>query len=62
MTLDIPDDDLELITKALDHYHAYTVARNAEDGPYRVLADRIRRKPSDREQAKEPAKSAKRRA
>jgi hypothetical protein len=24
MKLDIPDDDLELIIKALDHYHTYT--------------------------------------
>ena len=31
MNLDIPDDELELVIKALDHYHAYTVARNAED-------------------------------
>jgi hypothetical protein len=31
MKLEIPDDDLDLMIKALDHYHAYTVARNAED-------------------------------
>ena len=24
MTVELPDDDLELIIKALDHYHAYT--------------------------------------
>jgi hypothetical protein len=47
MKLDIPDDDLELIIKALDHYHAYTVARNAEDSRYRDLANRLKRKPTD---------------
>jgi hypothetical protein len=62
MKLDLPDDDLDLIIKALDHYHAYTVARNAEDARYRDLADRLKRKPTDRESAPQPAKSAKRRA
>ena len=62
MKLDIPDDELELIIKALDHYHAYTVARNAEDTRYRDLADRLKRKPTEREPATLPAKSAKRQA
>ena len=48
MKLDIPDDDLDLIIKALDHYHAYTVARNAEDARYRDIADRLKRKPTER--------------
>jgi hypothetical protein len=61
MKLDIPDDDLDLIIKALDHYHAYTVARNAEDRRYRDLADRLKRKPTEREPASQPAKNAKRR-
>ena len=61
MTLDIPDDELDLIIKALDHYHAYTVARNAEDARYRDLADRLKRKPTDRAD-EQPAKNAKRRA
>ena len=61
MKLDIPDDELELIIKALDQYHAYTVARNAEDKRYQDLADLLKRKPTDREPA-EPAKHAKRRA
>ena len=62
MKLDIADDDLELIVKALDHYHAYTVARNAEDTQYRALAERLKRKPIEREPAEQPAKHAKRRA
>jgi hypothetical protein len=49
--LELPDDNLDLIIKALDHYHAYTVARNAEDARYWDLADRLKRKPTEREPA-----------
>ena len=62
MKLDIPDDELELIIKALEHYHAYTVARNAEDRRYRDLADRLKRKPTEREPATQLTKNSKRRA
>jgi hypothetical protein len=62
MNLDIPDDELELLIKALDHYHAYTVARNAEDARYHALAERLKRKPSEWEPAAQPGKPAKRRA
>jgi hypothetical protein len=62
MKLDITDDELELIVKALDHFHVYTVARNAEDARYRDLADRLKRKPSEREPAAQPVKHTKRRA
>ena len=62
MKPDIPDEDLDLIIKALDHYHAYTVARNAEDARYLALADRLKRKPTERESAVQSAKHAKRRA
>ena len=48
MKLDIPDEELDLIIKALDHYHAYTVARNAEDKRFLDLADRLKRKPAER--------------
>ncbi len=61
MNLEIPDDELDLIIKALDHYHAYTVARNAEDARYRDLADRLKRKPTEREPASQPAKNTTRR-
>ena len=56
------DDDLDLIIKALDHYHAYTVTRNGEDARYRDLAERLKRKPTDREPTSQPAKNTKRRA
>ena len=62
MKLDIPDDELDLIIKALDHYHAYTLARNAEDKRYQDLADRLKRKPTEREPVTQPAKGVKRRA
>ena len=61
MRLDIPEDERDLIIKALDHYHAYTVARNAEDRRYRDLADRLKRKPTERVE-EQPAKQTKRRA
>ena len=61
MKLEIPDEDLELIVKALDHYHAYTVARNAEDKRYQDLPDRLMRKPTDRVEERS-TRGAKRRA
>ena len=60
MKLEIPDEDVDLIVIALDHYHSYTVAKNAEDGRYRDLAERLKRKPTEREPATQPGKSAKR--
>jgi hypothetical protein len=61
MTFDISDDDLDLIIKALDHYHAYTVARNGEDARYRDLAERLKRRPAERVEER-PGKQTKRRA
>jgi len=51
MPIDIPDEDIPLVIRALEHYHAYTVAKNAEDKRYRDLADRLKRKPTEREPA-----------
>jgi hypothetical protein len=63
MKLDIPDEDINLLITALEHYHSYTLAKSAEDARYSALADRLKRKPTDREPAEEqPAKNAKRRA
>jgi len=61
MKLDIADYELELILKALDHYHAYTVARNAKDERYQDLADRLKRRPAEGVE-EQPAKQTKRRA
>jgi hypothetical protein len=63
MTPELSDQDLDLVIRALDHYHAYTVAKNAEDTRrYRDLVDRLIRKPTEREPAVQAAKTTKRRA
>jgi hypothetical protein len=59
--LRLPDEDIERIITALEHYHAYTVAKKAEDARYRELAERLKRKPTDRVEAP-AAKPTKRRA
>ena len=58
----LSDEDLDLVIKALDHFYAYTVAKRAEDTRYRDLAERLKRKPTEREGLAQPAKNAKRRA
>ena len=40
--------------KALEHYYAYTVATKSEDARYKELADRLKRKPSERAGAEAP--------
>ena len=62
MTLEISAEDLDLIVTALEHYHAYTVAKNAEDSRYQNLVERLKRKPTERESTVQPGKPAKRRA
>ncbi len=44
----VSDKDRELLIKALEHYHAYTVARKSEDLRFKELADRLKRKPTER--------------
>lgn len=60
MTLELSDEDLDLVIRALEHSHAYTVAKNSEDTRYRDLVDRLKRKPTDREV--QPPKPTRRRA
>ena len=38
MNLEIPDEDVDLLVTALEHYYSYTVAKNAEDSRYRGIA------------------------
>jgi hypothetical protein len=45
MKLDVADDDVGLVIRALEHYYAYTVATKCEDSRYRDLAERLKRKP-----------------
>ena len=47
--LTISDDDAALIVKALEHYDAYLKAARREDGQYKALADRLKRKPPEPE-------------
>jgi hypothetical protein len=61
MSVEIPDEDVDLLVAALEHNHSYTVVKNAEDARYRDLAERLKRKPTDRVEA-QPAKTTKRRA
>jgi hypothetical protein len=62
MNLEIPDEDIDLLITALEHYHAYTIAKNGKDSRYRELAERLKRKPTEREPAAQPGKNSKRRA
>jgi hypothetical protein len=61
MTFEVSDDDRELLIRALEHYHAYTVARKSEDARYKELADRLKRKPSERVGAEAPHERARKR-
>jgi hypothetical protein len=58
MNFEMSDDDLELMIKALEHYYAYTVATKSEDARYKELADRLKRKPSERARAEAPHERA----
>ena len=48
MNFEMSDDDLELVIRALEHYYAYKVASKSEDQGYKELADRLKRKPTER--------------
>jgi hypothetical protein len=39
IALDIEEQDIERIVRALDNQHAYTRSRNLEDSGYKRLAD-----------------------
>jgi hypothetical protein len=41
---ELSEDDVRLIVKAVDHYHAYLVATHREDRRYKDLAERLERK------------------
>jgi len=45
----ISDEDAELAVKALEHYDAYLTATRRNDGQYKALAERLQRKPPERE-------------
>jgi hypothetical protein len=59
--LDIPEDDIPLLVRALEHYAAYLEATKRPDERYLALAEELKRKKPAAEVAK-PEKPAKRRA
>ena len=60
---DISSDDMVLILRALDHYHAYTRAVQREDRSYAILRERLERatrKPPDNPAENPPEPNARR--
>lgn len=53
MKIEVTEDELEPIDKALRFYYAYTVSQNREYSVYQTLADRLKsdvqRKPAESE-------------
>jgi hypothetical protein len=45
------EDELELVAKALEHYHAYLAATQRQDARYKALADRLKRKGPEKERS-----------
>jgi len=58
--VDIAEDDIPLLVRALEHYAAYLEATKRPDDRYVALAEELKRKQPQAESAK-PEKSAKRR-
>ena len=53
MKIELSEDELTLITRALEHHHAYLLSQKREDGRYLDLAERL--KGSGREERKPAA-------
>ena len=61
MKLDIPDDEIPLLVRALEHYAAYLEATKRPDDRYLALAEQLKRKQPEAEVAR-TEKAAKRQA
>lgn len=61
MKLDIAEDDIPLLIRALEHYAAYLEATKRPDQRYLALAEELKRKQPETQDAR-AEKSAKRRA
>jgi hypothetical protein len=46
----LSEDDIPLVIRALEHYHAYLVATQRQDVRYTELAERLKRKGPEREE------------
>jgi len=47
----LSDDDIPLVTRALEHYNAYLLATQRQDPRYLELAERLKRKPPERDES-----------
>ena len=47
----LSDDDILLVTRALEHYNAYLLASQRQDPRYLELAERLKRKPPERDES-----------
>jgi len=57
MNVELSEEDLSLVRRALEHYYAYTCAVQREDGRYKALAERLsapQRKPAEQEKREKP--------
>ena len=59
MNVELSDEDLQLVVRALDHYYAYTRATQREDHRFQMLSERLKvpRKPTSRSGAKKKTSS-----
>ena len=55
----LSEDDILLVTRALEHYNAYLLATQRQDPRYLELAERLKRKPPEAEKQR-PAQQRKR--
>jgi hypothetical protein len=60
MKIDIPDEDVPPIVRALEHCHAYTCSVQREDFRYQTAADWFKRKQAGREEGETTATKRKR--
>ena len=44
MKIELSDTELDKVVKALEWYYFYTLAQKREDGSFRDLADRLKKK------------------
>lgn len=59
MGITLSEDELTLVIRALEHYYAFTVAKQSTDERYRLLAERLQpKKPAVSVAQKEKRKKA----
>jgi hypothetical protein len=53
---ELSEDEVQLVVRALEHYHAYLAATQREDRRYQELAERLQRKGPGKEKPDRTAK------